>query len=245
MYSWVFIIILVAMMAGFVQGVTGFGSGIVMMVFLPHILPISQSAGVSTLTMIVANFMVFWHYRKHLHWQRLVRPFSIYIVVAIISLYISQFLAPTYLKILLGVLLVCLSLYYTIMNVRKINVSSIPLIIMVIFSIISGFFNGMFGIGGPLMALYFLTISKTKETYLASIQAFFLIDTVIMTSLRFSMGVLDLNSLKYVAVGIIGAVIGTILANRLVRHLNINVMTIFIYIFIGISGLYYLITALI
>lgn len=65
----------------------------------------------------------------------------------------------------------------------------------------------MFGIGGPLMALYFLTISKTKETYLASIQAFFLIDTVIMTSLRFSMGVLDLNSLKYVAVGIIGAVI--------------------------------------
>jgi uncharacterized membrane protein YfcA len=131
------------------------------------------------------------------------------------------------------------------MNVRKINVSSIPLIIMVIFSIISGFFNGMFGIGGPLMALYFLTISKTKETYLASIQAFFLIDTVIMTSLRFSMGVLDLNSLKYVAVGIIGAVIGTILANRLVRHLNINVMTIFIYIFIGISGLYYLITALI
>jgi len=233
-----------AMLAGFVQGVTGFGSGIVMMIFLPHLLPINQSAGVSTLTMLVATVMVAWKYRKYLEWKKLVAPFLIYITVAICSLYGSEFLATGHLKLLLGGLLVILSLYYTFMNVRSITIKSIPIFVMVIFSTISGFFNGMFGIGGPLMALYFLTKADSKENYLASIQTFFLVDTVLMTSLRFSSGILNLASLKYVLVGIIGAIIGTILANHLVKYLNISVMTLFIYVFIGLSGLYYVVTAL-
>jgi len=236
--------IFAAMMAGFVQGVTGFGSGIVMMIFLPYLLPINQSAGVSTLTMSVAIIMVAWKYRKYLKWQKLVAPFLIYIIVATASLYWSKFLAPGHLKLLLGGLLLILSLYYMTMNLRSITIKSIPVYVMVVFAIISGFFNGMFGIGGPLMALYFLTISDSKENYLASIQTFFLIDTIVITSLRFSSGILDLNSLKYVLVGLIGAIVGTILANHLVSHLNMKIMTLFIYIFIGVSGFYYLITAL-
>ncbi|GEO78617.1 hypothetical protein FD29_GL000781 [Companilactobacillus mindensis DSM 14500] len=236
--------ILAATMAGFVQGVTGFGSGIVMMIFLPYLLPINQSAGVSTLTMLIANAMVVWRYRKYLKWQKLAIPFGIYIVTAICSLFLSQSLASNHLKLLLGILLVVLSLYYSLMNIRSITVKNIPIYVMIIFSLISGFFNGMFGIGGPLMALYFLTISDSKENYLASIQTFFLVDTFIMTTLRFSSGILDLSSIKFVLVGIIGAIIGTILANRLVQHLNIKFMTLFIYVFIGVSGLYYLLTAL-
>jgi len=236
--------IFVALMAGFVQGVTGFGSGIVMMIFLPHLLPINQSAGVSTLTMLVATVMLAWKYRKYLKWQKLVAPFSIYIVVAIGALYWSKYLASGHLKILLGILLVVLSLYYLFMNIRSITIKAIPIYLMIIFAMISGFFNGMFGIGGPLMALYFLTISDSKENYLASIQTFFLVDTLLMTSLRFANGILNLDSLKYVLMGIIGAIIGTILANHLVKHLNIKVMTLFIYIFIGLSGLYYLLTAI-
>ena len=215
-----------------------------MMIFLPYLLPINQSAGVSTLTMLIANAMVVWRYRKYLKWQKLAIPFGIYIVTAICSLFLSQSLASNHLKLLLGILLVVLSLYYSLMNIRSITVKNIPIYVMIIFSLISGFFNGMFGIGGPLMALYFLTISVSKENYLASIQTFFLVDTFIMTTLRFSSGILDLSSIKFVLVGIIGAIIGTILANRLVQHLNIKFMTLFIYVFIGVSGLYYLLTAL-
>jgi len=236
--------IFAAMMAGFVQGVTGFGSGIVMMIFLPHLLPINQSAGVSTLTMLVANAMVVWRYREAIQWKKLVTPFLIYISIAVCSLYGSEYLAAGHLKLLLGLLLIVLSLYYTLMNVRSIMIKTIPIYVMILFAVISGFFNGMFGIGGPLMALYFLTISDSKENYLASIQTFFLVDTILMTSLRFASGILNLGSLKFVLVGIIGAIIGTILANRLVKHLNIKVMTLSIYVFIGLSGLYYFLMAL-
>lgn len=242
--SWIIVMIFAALMAGFVQGVTGFGSGIVMMIFLPSLLPMNQSAGVSTLTMLVANAMVVWRYRKYLKWHRLVTPFLIYICMALFSLYLSEFLSVGYLKLLLGLLLVILSLYYSVMNIKSITIKAIPIYVMIIFSLISGFFNGMFGIGGPLMALYFLTISDSKENYLASIQTFFLVDTLLMTSVRFASGILTLDNIKFVLIGIIGAILGTILANRLVSHLNIKVMTMFIYIFIGLSGLYYLVTAL-
>src|SRR5699024_11687361 len=82
--TWIIIMLAAAMMAGFVQGVTGFGSGIVMMVFLPYLLPINQSAGVSTLTMVVANVMIVWYYRKYFKWQKIVKPFLIYILMAIV-----------------------------------------------------------------------------------------------------------------------------------------------------------------
>lgn len=242
--TWVFIMILAAMLAGFVQGVTGFGSGIVMMIFLPSLLPINQSAGVSTLTMFVANAMVVWQYRKFLKWKKLLVPFLIYITMAIFSLYWSNFLAAGHLKLLLGGLLLILAIYYTVMNLHSITIKSIPIYVMIVFALISGFFNGMFGIGGPLMALYFLTISDSKENYLASIQTFFLIDTFIMTGLRFANGILNLDNIKFVFVGIIGAILGTILANRTVRFINMKFMTLSIYIFIGLSGLYYLLTSL-
>lgn len=242
--AWVFIMIVIALMAGFVQGVTGFGSGIVMMIFLPHMLPIEQSAGVSTLTMLVANAMIVWRYRTYIRWKKLIAPFFIYILMAFFSLFISKYLPGPTLKMLLGILLVVLSIYYLVMNLRSIEVSTIPLFVMVLFAVISGFFNGLFGIGGPLMALYFLTISNSKEDYLASIQTFFLVDTVIMTSMRFANGIMTMHTLQYVLMGIIGAVIGTIIANRLVKYINMHIMTMSIYIFIGISGIYYLLTAL-
>lgn len=236
--------LLAALLAGFVQGVTGFGSGIIMMIFLPILLPINQSAGVSTLTMLVANIMMVWRYRKYLQWKRLVKPFLIYICMALFSLYLSKFLSAGYLKILLGLLLIVLAIYYAIMNLHSIKLKSIPVYVMIVFALISGFFNGMFGIGGPLMALYFLTISESKEIYLSSIQTFFLIDTFIITSTRFASGILTTANLKFVFIGIIGAILGTILANRLVSHLNMKIISLCIYGFIGLSGLYYLITAL-
>ncbi len=105
--------------------------------------------------------------------------------------------------------------------------------------IISGFFNGLFGIGGPLMALYFLLQSKSKAQYLASIQTFFLMDGVYVTSLRFAHGILQVSDFGLAAIGLIGALVGTAIASRLVTHLDAQRVSQLVYAFIGLSGLYY------
>lgn len=233
------VMLLPGFMAGLVQGLTGFGSGIILMIFLPGLLPISQGAGVSTLTMAVANFMMVWRYRKAIKWRRLIIPFIIYSTVATVSVHLGLVLDTHVLKMLLGGLLIALSLYFTLHKTT--SVKPYPLVVAGIFMMISGFFNGLFGIGGPLMALYFLTLAKTKEEYLASIQTFFMMDTIYVSTLRFATHVLNVGDLKFVLFGMIGSLVGTAIANRLITRMDTARVKQMVYVFIGISGLYYLI----
>lgn len=240
--SWVWVMLLAAVIASLEQGVTGFGSGIMLMIILPHLLPIGQSAGVATLTMVVAEVALTWRYRQALKPQRLVVPFIVYSLVATWSVHLGQVLPMHILRVLLGCLLIGLAIYFLLR--KSTNAQVIPLAVAVLFWMVSGFFNGLFGIGGPLMALYFLTLAKTKEEYLVSIQAFFLIDTCYVSMVRFATGVIGVAQLPLVAVGIVGTLIGTAIANRIVVHLNVAAITKVVYGFIGVSGMYYLLTAL-
>ncbi|WP_369385848.1 TSUP family transporter [Lacticaseibacillus manihotivorans] len=154
--SWIFVMLFAAVLASLVQGVTGFGSGIMLMIFLPTMLPIGQSAGVSTLTMLIAEVVLVWRYRHALKWRRLPIPFLIYASVATWSVHLGQILPTHFLKGLLGCLLITLCLYFTFN--RAAGNKRFPLLVCGLFMIISGFFNGLFGIGGPLMALYFFDL---------------------------------------------------------------------------------------
>ncbi len=106
--------------------------------------------------------------------------------------------------------------------------------------IVSGFFNGLFGIGGPLMALYFLSLAHSMPEYLANLQTFFLIDTFYITSIRVANGILTMQHIPLILIGMVGAVTGTVIASHVVTRLNIATIKRIIYVFIGLSGLYYL-----
>ncbi len=239
--NWILLMLLAAILASTVQGVTGFGSGIMLMIFLPTMLPIGQSAGVATMTMVLAEIALVWRYRHHIHFLRVGLPFLVYASVATWSVHLGQVLPVQWLKALLGGLLLGLAGYF--MMSRGAGSKPLPAVVAVMFMIVSGFFNGLFGIGGPLMALYFLTLAKSKAEYLASIQTFFLIDTVYVTALRFATHVLHVSDVRFVLVGMIGTVIGTFVANRIVTRLNVATMTRIVYGFIGLAGGYYLVTA--
>lgn len=49
------IVALAGLLGGTVQGLTGFGAVIMMMILLPNILPIDQSAGVAGVMMVTVN----------------------------------------------------------------------------------------------------------------------------------------------------------------------------------------------
>lgn len=69
-------------------------------------------------------------------------------------------------------------------------------------------------------------------------------DAIYVTTLRFATNVLSLSDVKFVIVGMIGAMLGTIIANRIVDHLNIERVKQCVYVFIGIAGAYYLLAGL-
>jgi len=232
------LIILPAVLAGLVQGLTGFGAAIIMMIFLPALLPIDQSAGVAGLIMAASVIMLVGRYHQAIKLKRIIIPFIVYASVAAWSVHLGQVLDLQLLRLLLGGLLVGLAIYFTLS--KQAGTQRYPFYIAGSFMIISGFFNGLFGIGGPLMALYFLSLSESTADYTANMQTFFLIDIIYITSIRVASGILTVAVIPVILIGMLGAFIGTAIAARLLTHMNIQLVRRGIYAFIGISGLYYL-----
>ena len=232
------LIILFGFLAGLVQGLTGFGAAIMMMIFLPSILPIAESAGVASLIMAASVLTLVLRYRHDIHLKRIIVPFLVYASVAAWSVHLVRVLDVHLLRMLLGGLLIVLSLYFSVN--KNAGTKPYPWLVAGLFMIISGFFNGLFGIGGPLMALYFLSLASTTGEYIANIQTFFLIDTVYITTLRVLNGILTTTVIPFILVGMVGAILGTVIAARLMNHLNLAIVKRYIYVFIGVSGAYYL-----
>lgn len=232
------LILAFGLLAGLVQGLTGFGSAIIMMIVLPAVMPIAQGAGVATLIMAASVVTLTIRYRHDIHLRRVILPFMVYAAMATWSVHLGQHLDLQLLRHLLGVLLVALALYFTL--APKAGSHPYPLIVAIGFMLISGFFNGLFGIGGPLMALYFLTLSSTTEEYVATVQTFFLIDIFYITTLRISQGILTVSNIPAILIGMVGALVGTVIAAHLLNRLNMATVKRLIYLFIGLSGLYYL-----
>ncbi|WP_203624428.1 MULTISPECIES: sulfite exporter TauE/SafE family protein [unclassified Lacticaseibacillus] len=232
------LILIPAFFAALVQGITGFGSVIIMMIFFPAILPIAEAAGLGGLVMLSCTASLAWRYRRDFHFKQVIGPFLIYAAVATWSVRLGKVLDTHVLRLLLGVLLVALALYFIL--AKTAGDRRYPWYIAVAFMIISGFFNGLFGIGGPLMALYFLSLSTSVPTYMGNLQGFFLLDTIYITSVRVASGIITVSLIPYILGGIIAATLGTLLATRLAAKWDLAQIKPLIYGFIGLSGLYYL-----
>lgn len=232
------LVILPGFLAGLVQGLTGFGAAIIMMIFLPQLLPMAQSAGVAGMIMAASVLTMVVRYRRHIQLKRIIIPFIIYASVAAWSVHLGKVLDVQLLRRLLGGLLIGLAIYFTVS--KQAGTQRYPFYIAGAFMIISGFFNGLFGIGGPLMALYFLSLSKETEDYIANLQAFFLIDVFYITTIRVANGILTLADIPIVLIGMVGAILGTALAGRILPQMNMSMVRRCIFAFIGLSGIYYL-----
>ncbi|MFC6289093.1 sulfite exporter TauE/SafE family protein [Levilactobacillus angrenensis] len=235
--TWLLVVI-AGFLGGLVQGLTGFGAVIIMMIFLPNILPIDQSAGVAGLMMLGSVLTLVYRNRHEIQLKRIIIPFLVYASVASWSVHLGHVLDVHLLRMMLGGLLVALSLYFSFN--KNSGSTAYPWYIAGMFMIISGFFNGLFGIGGPLMALYFLSKARSLPQYLADLQTFFLIDTFYITTLRVASGIVTVHLVPFIIIGMLGAITGTTIAAHLLTHLKVDVMKRIIYVFIGLSGLYYL-----
>ena len=232
------LVLLPGILAGLVQGLTGFGSAIIMMIFLPQLLPMSQSAGVAGVIMVASVVTMVWRYRRYIQLKQIIIPFIIYAGVAAWSVHLGQILDIGLLRRLLGGLLVILAIYFTFN--KRANTQRYPWYVAGVFMVISGFFNGLFGIGGPLMALYFLSLADSTAAYLGNLQTFFLIDEIYITTVRVLNGILTPTVVPAILLGMVGAVIGTAVAARILPKLAMQTVRRGIYLFIGLSGVYYL-----
>lgn len=227
-------IFLAAALGGVIQVLTGFGCGIVIMVFLPYLFPMAQAAAISNMITICLIFSFAVKYRKEVRLSSFPVPFLCYAVTSGLAIRLSARLNSAALKPWFGLFLIAVALYFAFVakNLHlKANVRTAA-----VCALLSGLSQGFFGISGPPMALYFLLISDTKEQYVGNLQVFSLFTSLYALLLRFYHGTIRPFMLPLAVIGVAGVFFGKALASRVVERMDMERMKKVVYLFLGISG---------
>lgn len=224
-----------ALFGGIVQAVTGFGGAIIIMIFLPSIYSMNVAPAVSDVITMTLSFSMFWRYRKSVKFRQIVVPAIFYLLASTIVIYQSVHWNTKNLKILFGVFLILLSVYFYLFSGRwHIRPS---LMMNICCGTLAGVCGGLFGIGGPPVSLYYLTVTDTKEEYLGTINAFFSITVIFNIISRILNGTLTANLLPGACVGIAAILTGCVIGSRISHRIDLPVMKRCVYMLMLFAGI--------
>ena len=233
--TWLIILPLAAL-AGFIQSFTGFGAAAILMTVLPYAFSMLQAPGI---TQIICTFLaatMAWHFRKSINLKLLVWPTIIYTAASLAVVPFTKSFDLHVLTIVFGGFLVLLSLYSLTLD-KKLKVSdSVGALIGC--SALSGVLGGLFGVGGPTMALYLFAVSKTKEEYLGTLQLLFVISNLAITASRAANGIITVDILPTCAVGAVGILAGKHLGYKVGDRLDADKTRLAVNLCVGLSGVF-------
>lgn len=220
---------------GAIQSVTGFGCGVLLMIFLPALYGVLKASAISSAICIVLTASLAIRFRQHLKAKKLLVPGIIYLGFCNTAIWLAPSLNTSRLILAFGAFLVLLSVYfYFVQNHVRPSPNAITNILA---SSLSGVSAGLFGIGGPLMAPVFLGVSKSKEEYVALIDTLFAVSTIISLASRAIRGIYTIDLIPATFAGMLGVIIGKKVGFKVLDKINIETMSKIIYLMIGISGM--------
>lgn len=226
---------LAAILAGFLQAVTGFGSPMILMMVVPYFYSMVESPAVANSISIWLAATLAWKFRKHIDWKTGLFPTAVFFLFNIFSAQYAKEIDLNILSLGFGVFLVFLAAYFFLFSKKK--PFSANWITAVLCGSISGITSGLFGIGGPLMAIYFVSATKSKENYIGNLQFLFTTTTLASMTVRVINGIYTVDMLPVTLVGVICIMVGKHLGLRLLNKLDSEKTQKIVYAFVGISGL--------
>lgn len=223
-----------SVIAGVIQSVTGFGSAIFLMLVVPYFFDMVASSAIASSIAMGLGLTLAWQFRKHIQWKVCALPAVVYTACGVAAINVLKGIDLEFLSLMFGVFLVLLSVYFLVlapgMSVKDNWITAS------VCSGISGVTSGLFGIGGPLMALYFVSASRDKESYIGNIQFLFGATNIINFATRISRGIYTMDLIPITILGFIGINIGKMLGLKILNRLNLDVVKKGVYGFVGISG---------
>ncbi len=236
MYATLFLIFTLSICAAFIQRVSGFGFGIFVMMFFPYLLP---SYGESTMLsgLLAGTTALFIAIRnwQFIEWKLIGNLLLFNLAASYISIEYMASLGNETLKRCFGVMFILVSLYF-LLGDGKIRILrnrwSTPLLGM-----LSGIMGGMFAMPGPPIVLYCIERLENKRTYITTLQAFSVVLNIFYTIFRGTAGFFSESTLLWWSIGVCGAVTGSMLGEKLFKHIEGNTVKKIVYMFLLVSGI--------
>lgn len=229
------VVFTICLLGGFVQSVTGFGAGIVIMLALPYFFDLIAAPGISSTAILGLTFLITWKYRRSIVLSKVAAPAALYTVFACGSVLVAKKLDLGLLTLVFGIFLILLALWFIFFS-KRFTMKGGP-VSAVICSVISGIGAGFFGIGGPLMALYYAAVTEGRDEYLANLEFVFLVSGFIMNIVRVINGNYTIDLLPFTLIGIAAIAVGKVAGLKVGSRIPAGMMRKIVYITVLVSGL--------
>lgn len=243
MFSTILFVMIVILAGSCVQSALGFGTTMITMGFLPLIMEYSKAMGLSIVMVTISTLYISVKYRESIRWGVML-PFLIptAVICGIVNL-LSAKVSSDMMYLLLGIMFVAVSIFFFVFS-DKIHITPNP-VSGTILGVICGVCYGLFASGGPTAALYLLPATKNKKEYLATIQAFLCVNNIVVLMISLFLGRLDMADLPMVGAGIAAMIAGTLLGLVIHDKIPSSVFGKVIYAFVGIGGVWIIVSHLI
>ena len=231
------IIALIAVGTGsaFIQRVSGFGSGIFSMLWLPYLFGDTvTAAAVSGMWSTATTVFNAIRHRKNIDFKLIVPVLIPAMLMVTLSVQFSKSVSTGIMMTVLGAVLILLSIYFLLFSQRIRLKASLPGGIAI--GTVGGILSGLFSTGGPPVVLYLSSIISDKMVYFSTIQGYFAITDLYGLGTRIFSGIVTWQVLLYAAIGWIGSLFGNTLGGLVFNKINAQTLKKIIYIGMIISG---------
>lgn len=227
------------LVAGIVQGISGFAFAIVFLAIMQFFIPYTELLALSSslcITMLAVNAFV---YRKHIAWKRIPVPLVINFVFTIGAIRLLKgTMSFPYWHNLLGVVFILLSLYMYFWQ-HKIHIRP-TFGTALLLSGAGGILGGLFGVGGPPLVLYYLATTKSKEEYLGTTQMFFLFNNMYDFGGRLTSGMVTPEILQYAFMSVWTVLLGLGIGRKIFQRIDGEMLKKIVYAVMFFDGWYML-----
>ncbi|WP_018922898.1 sulfite exporter TauE/SafE family protein [Salsuginibacillus kocurii] len=211
MWIEILFVFFVLLIGSFIQGVSGFGFGLVAMGLLPFLFTVKDSTLlVISLAIVLAGSILIKEY-KHLD----IKGLSVILSAAIVGrigafFFLTNFGELEELENVLGLFLMGMVLYLFFKKKGE-GPSRLMLhpLTPVLLGLVGGFVGGVFAVGGPFFVVYFLMLYQNKHRYNANMQASFFITSLLTLVLHGTSGDLNPDFFVYFLIGIASVILGS------------------------------------
>ena len=230
-------IFFLAIIASFIQRVSGFGFGIFVMMFFPFFLPsYGESVMLSGLLAGSTALMIAIRNRKYIRWRLMGLVTFSNVLFSFVATEYMRSLSNDVLKQCLGVVLILISLYFLFGEGRMGRIFKSKLAQVTIGSV-SGVMGGMFAMPGPPLVLYCISTLEDKREYVTTLQAFSVVFNLFYTAFRFKAGFYSDDTWLWWVIGLVGTMIGSSLGSRCFELISNRTLKLIVYVMMIISGI--------
>lgn len=231
-FFWI-VVLSIVLLAGFIQGLVGFGSGLVMVPILVLIIDPKILIPAVLIHGLVMNGALAFEAGKSIQIGRIAPillgglfglPFGVYLLI---------FLSPDVLKIMIGSVIVLfgvLLLSGVNFHLRREKMFSIPI------GLASGLLNGSVSMSGPPVILFFANQGVMKDNFRANLVTYFFFLNIFTLGVFAIMGLITIDVLVLAGVTLPLALVGIIIGTKVSKKVKENVFRRIALILVSLAG---------